>query len=363
MKKSFLRIAIYLSISFIMLCGYLLSKGFSDWGILYSFDPILIPLLSAGLFLSIQVHIFLHEMGHFLFGKLSGYRLLSFQVRHFKYSQADHRLHHIQTASPLLAGQCLMAPPRGDYAALPYRGYLLGGILANALTGAALYGSAFLMELKLGSLFVLFSLVPVWMALANLLPKAQNDGALLREASRSLPARELLFRQLELAQLIEAKVPFADLPDAYFACLKDAHYQKSFLVDYFYMVAYVRALGELDFEEADSLLLAFSTNRPVKESVYWPTYLLESLFCDALFGRIGTAEGKYIQIQAHPVLKRYWNANNRIRAAYAFFCRADIEGAKKLLGQGPADAEDSDKDTDNSIELRLYRWLKSYFEE
>ena len=301
----------------------------------------LIPLLFVGLFLSIYVHIFLHEGGHFLFGKLSGYRLVSFQVRHFKYSQADHSLHHMQTASPLLAGQCLMAPPKGDYAELPYRGYLLGGILANALTGTILYSSAFLMELKAGSLFVLFSFVPVWMALANLLPKAQNDGALLREASRSLPARRLLFQQLEMARLIEEKVPFADLPDAYFENLKDAQYQKTFLVDYFYMVAYVRALGELDFEEADSLLQTFSANRPVEESVYWPIYVMESLFCDALFGRIANAEEKYIQIQAQPLLKRYWIANNRIRAAYAFFCLTDIEATKKLLGQGPAAAQDS----------------------
>lgn len=362
MKKSFLRIASYISIAFIMLYAYLIAKGFSDWGKLLSFDPLLIPILSAGLFLSIYVHIFLHEAGHFLFGKLSGYRLVSFQVRRYKYSQADHSLHHMQTASPVLAGQCLMAPPKGDYAELPYRSYLLGGVMANALTGASLYGSAFMMELRLGFLFVLISLVPVWMALANLLPKAQNDGALLREASRSLHARKLMFRQLEMAKLIEEKVPFADLPDAYFASLKDPQYQKSFLVDYFYMVAYVRALGDLDFEEADSLLLAFSANRPVEESVYWPVYVMESLFCDALFGRIEAAKGKFVQIQTHPLLKRYWIANSRIRAAYAFFCLADIEETKKLLGQGPAVARDSSPETDASIELRLYRWLNSYFE-
>lgn len=362
MKKSFLRIAIYISITIIMLYGYLIAKGFSDWGKLLSFDPLLIPVLSVSLFLSIYVHIFLHEGGHFLFGKLSGYRLVSFQVRRYKYSQADHSLHHMQAASPVLAGQCLMAPPKGDYAELPYRGYLLGGVLANALTGATLYGTAFSMELKLGSLMVLFSLVPVLMALANLLPKAQNDGALLREASRSLHARKLLFQQLEMAQLIEEKVPFADLPDVYFENVKDAQYQKTFLVDYFYMVAYVRALGELDFEEADNLLQTFSANRPVKESVYWPIYVMESLFCDALFGRIVTAEEKHSQILVHPLLKRYWYANNRIRAAYAFFCRVDIEEAKKLLGQGPATARDSSPETDASIEIRLYRWLSSYFE-
>ncbi|PTQ86332.1 hypothetical protein C8U37_101171 [Trichococcus patagoniensis] len=362
MKKSFLRIAIHITIAFIMLYRYMIAKGFDNLGQLLSFDPILIPILLAGLFLSIYVHIFLHEGGHFLFGKLSGYRLVSFQVRRFKYSQADHSLHHMQAASPLLAGQCLMAPPNGDYAELPYRGYLLGGILANALTGAALYSSAFLMEPKVGSLFVLLSFVPVWMALSNLLPKGQNDGAVLREVSRSLPARRLLFQQLEMARLIEGKVPFADLPDAYFEDLKDAQYQKTFLVDYFYMVAYVRALGELEFEEADSLLRAFSAHRPVKESVYWPIYVMESLFCDALFGRLTNAEEKYIQIQAHPLLKRYWYANNRIRAAYAFFCRVDIEEAKKLLKQVSAGAENPPEGMDNNIEMLVIRWLNSYFE-
>jgi hypothetical protein len=157
------------------------------------------------------------------------------------------------------------------------------------------------------------------MALANLLPKGQNDGAVLREASRSLQARKLLFRQLEMAQLIEEKVPFADLPDAYFACLRDTQYQKSFLVDYFYMVAYVRALGELDFEEADNLLLTFSANRPVKESVYWPIYLMESLFCDALFGRIGTAEEKYVQIQTPAFVEKVLECKQQDKGGLCVF--------------------------------------------
>jgi hypothetical protein len=165
-----------------------------------------------------------------------------------------------------------------------------------------------------------------------------------------------------MARLIEEKVPFADFPDDYFESLNDAQYQKTFLVDYFYMVAYVRALGELEFEEADSLLQTFSANRPVKESVYWPIYVMESLFCDALFGRLANAEEKYIQIQAHPLLKRYWYANNRIRAAYAFFCRVDIEEAKKLLGQVSAAAENPSEGMDNNIEMRVSRWLNSYFE-
>lgn len=249
MKKSFLRIASHIIIAFIMVYGYLIAKGFNDWGNLSSFDPLLIPILLAFLFLSIYMHLCLHEGGHFLFGKLSGYRLVSFQVRRYKYSQADHSLHHMQTASPLLAGQCLMTPSEGDYAELPYRGYLLGGVMANALTGAALYSSAFLLELKAGSLFVLFSLVPVWMALSNLLPKGQNDGAVLREVSRSLPARKLLFQQLEMARLVEEKIPFSDLPDAYFESLNDAQYQKNFLVDYFFMVAYVRAWGNWNLKK------------------------------------------------------------------------------------------------------------------
>lgn len=126
------------------------------------------------------------------------------------------------------------------------------------------------------------------------------------------------------------KSPFCGFAGCLFRMFKG--YAECFLVDYFYMVAYVRALGELDFEEADNLLLTFSANRPVKESVYWPIYLMESLFCDALFGRIGTAEEKYVQIQTQPLLKRYWNANNRIRAAYAFFCLIDLGGNEENIG-------------------------------
>jgi len=61
-------------------------------------------------------------------------------------------------------------------------------------------------------------------------------------------------------------------------------------------------------------------------------------------------------------LKRHWFGNRRIRASYAFFCLVDVEATKKLLEQEQAAAMDPTPETDANIELRLYRWLKSYFE-
>ena len=78
----------------------------------------------------------LHEGGHYLFGKLTGYQLLSFQVKKFVYSEKNKKITYIQSGPTVIAGQCLMSPPpKGSYAEKPFKLYLLGGVMVNGLTG------------------------------------------------------------------------------------------------------------------------------------------------------------------------------------------------------------------------------------
>lgn len=307
-------------------------------------------------------HLFIHEGGHYFFGKLTGYQLISFQVKQFIYSKKIKKIAYLRSGGAALSGQCLMFPPsKGSYAEKPFKLYILGGVILNGLTGMGLYCLSFQLDPKFGLFMVLFSLLPMWMALTNSWPYGQNDGAIACQASRSVEAKELFFYQLEIAALLDEGVTFTKIPARYFLSLEEERYTKTNLVDFLYMVAYLRALGMLSFERADRLLKEFNAKRPSIKSAYWPIFALESLFCDAIFGRTQAAKEKYDLIQKQPLLKKQWDASKRIKAAYAFFVEVDMKKAKLLLKEAKLNLDGLATPADKEIEKNLIDWLQSYF--
>ncbi len=360
--KTILRALLPIIFAVALVGSYLRLTGTAIGALLSQYELYVFFILFLFLRYSWYVHLILHEGGHYLFGKLTGYRLLSFQVKKFVYSEKNKKITYIQSGPTVIAGQCLMSPPpKGSYAEKPFKLYLLGGVMVNGLTGIALYGCSYLLAPERGIILVLFSLVPLWMALSNIWPYGQNDGAIVSQASRSAEAKELLFYQLEIAALFEEGATFTELPERYFQPLEEGRYLKTNLADFVYMAAYLRALGVLDFEEADRLLQSFEANRPVARSAYWPIFAVESLFCDAVFGRKQAAQEKYAKIQNNLVLKQQWNTSKRVQAAYAFFVEVDMRRAKALLKQAKQNLDGLAMPAEKEIEKRLTEWLQGYF--
>lgn len=75
----------------------------------------------------------LHEFGHFLFGKWSGYRFVSFRVVNLVLLREDGKWRVKRFPIPGTMGQCLMVPPERPIAQIPDAWYLLGGVLMNLL--------------------------------------------------------------------------------------------------------------------------------------------------------------------------------------------------------------------------------------
>ncbi len=61
--------------------------------------------------ISIPIHVLIHEAGHLLFGKLSGYRFLSFRLFSYMWVMDEERIRFKRLTTPGIIGQCLMIPP------------------------------------------------------------------------------------------------------------------------------------------------------------------------------------------------------------------------------------------------------------
>ena len=128
----------------------------------------------------IFAHVIIHEGGHLVCGLISGWKYLSFRVGNLTLVKQDGKLKCKKTTVAGTGGQCLMIPPQCEPEKCPFFLYLLGGGLANLLTG----GLAFLAAIPLGGIaeiiLTIFGILGIGLGLSNLFPAkmsgTMNDG-------------------------------------------------------------------------------------------------------------------------------------------------------------------------------------------
>ncbi len=85
----------------------------------------------------------IHELGHLVFGLLSGYRLSYFQLFGFRIKRRNGCLSIMRRGSKRDPIQCIMVPPETNYKTIPVRLFLLGGFIMNILFILIFSGAAF----------------------------------------------------------------------------------------------------------------------------------------------------------------------------------------------------------------------------
>jgi hypothetical protein len=169
--------------------GYFLGKIIDTFD--YNFGGLEIILVWIIIFICWQVSLILHEAGHLLFGKLTGYSFLSFRYKSFtifkdergKYSFKKYGIHGT-------AGQCLMIPPKTND--LPIFWYNAGGVIVNFFL--AVIGLVFLRF----EISPLLKIIPLTLFFVNILfvmfnwlplPNVRNDGVNYKEAKKYQDSR------------------------------------------------------------------------------------------------------------------------------------------------------------------------------
>ena len=135
-------------------------------------------VLSGAVFL--YIHIILHEGGHLLFGLLTGWKFVSFRIGNQTLVKQNGKLKCKKTTVAGTGGQCLMSPPDCPPENCPFFLYLLGGGLANILSGIL----ALLIALPVNGLWEailhVFAITAIGLGLMNLFPAklsgSANDG-------------------------------------------------------------------------------------------------------------------------------------------------------------------------------------------
>lgn len=87
------------------------------------------------MFISFFLHINIHEFGHFIFGKISGYRLISYRVSIFTWNNQNGKMKFSIIKNKGYSGLCAMIPPEKKVPIYKQMLFYSGGILFNILSG------------------------------------------------------------------------------------------------------------------------------------------------------------------------------------------------------------------------------------
>jgi hypothetical protein len=177
-----------------LLIGEYLIPNIPDFEQSFGFVWFFILIMVISLFMSIAIH----ELGHFIMGRLTGYRFFSFRLFSFMIEiQPNHRLKFMMMKAPGMSGQCLMTPDENRV--MPIFWYHFGGVLFNLLFFVLAFGIFLLnysskinLWMMLTMVFNGFLAVTNWISFKNL----QNDGKNYREMKANPVSREAIQRML-----------------------------------------------------------------------------------------------------------------------------------------------------------------------
>jgi len=358
-RKTIDIIASFLIFIIAVLLGFYLGKHITNlglidivWGILF-------------FFLSLFLLIHIHELGHFFFGKLAGYKLIMYKAGPlcWKYENGHFKFELEKVKGYL--GLCMMIPPATVTDKKSNLLYYAGGILMNILTGMIALLFALLTPNISSLLFLglsIFGLLSIGMGVLNLRPSmSQNnptDGMILWSLWKGNDFVEgfiMINRmQIELSMGIRPR-DLKELTD------EDGDTAEPYIRIYKLIYLLYKAWDERDMDKVKRqanrihgmmTLVPTAVEDPVK---------FELCSAYAATGEIEKARNYYSEVQVK--LDKENDCNGfRIKAYYTWFVEKDRDTALSLCRQGLAVTEKYPLKGQAVMEEELLKQLQSTIE-
>lgn len=343
-KKKKIQWQQYIGVLFFMMigaiCGFLMITYIeSTIGDGADLSENLFTLVSQFVFMYVGffLHIIIHEGGHLIFGKLSGYTLSSFRIGSFMWLKENDTICFRRFSLSGTGGQCLMAPPEMRDGKIPVILYNLGGSLMNVITGSIFFALhvVFSEFAYLSIVFLMFSIIGFASALMNGVPMrmgtVDNDGYNAWALNRNPDAMRAFWVQMKANERISKGVRLKDMPDEWFEMPTDDAMKNS-LVATIGVFACNRLMDAHRFEEADALMTRLLCMDSGMVGLYRNLLICDQIFCEL----IAQKRDQRIRTKMSKDQKKFMKSMKtfpsviRTEYAYALLWEKDLEKAEKI---------------------------------
>ncbi|MBQ2989210.1 MAG: M50 family metallopeptidase [Clostridia bacterium] len=298
---------------------------------------VILAMLASILFMIVT-----HELGHLIFGLLTGYRFVSFRVFSFMLVKAEGKWAIRRMSIPGTGGQCLMAPPRKKNGKFPFVLYNLGGILfCGVLSLIPIIVGLSGESLDLRMILFIFGFVSFVMNLMNAIPtngkSMINDATNLKMALKSEVAQSALWNQLEYVALHAQNIRTADMPDDLFF-LPEKEELSNPLIFWQILAAVERAEDTGDYERAREIAFSALDHAKSVAPLYKGVLQIEAVYLGSLLGKeadgsLSDRTDEYLEsIQKTPAFRTFASFH-RATYAYRLLIKRDTANAEKALAE------------------------------
>lgn len=245
----------------------------------------------VALAIAFVLHIIVHEGGHLVGGLLTGYRFVSFRIFSLTLLRRDGRYIMRRFNIPGTGGQCIMLPPEGDAAKVPFVIYNAAGVAANILLTAAAIPYFFIHSADSGMFAFLLALFIViaglWTAIINGIPMKingmYNDAGNIRLMLRDMQVRRHFVLQLRAHALCQNGMRPKDFPQEWFN-IPDSGEGYGLINVVTDMFAVAREIDRADYSRARTMLTAIRDRRPTLPDIYEKEIDCELAFTSLMLG-------------------------------------------------------------------------------
>lgn len=288
------------------------------------------------LLLAVVVLVPIHELGHLVCGRLSGYRFVSFRIFNFTFIKENGRLKVKKFAVAGTGGQCLLSPPDMPDDRIPTFWYNAGGVAANILVlllslPLMFSGNPYVKEAAL--IFILTDAVLILMN-GIPLPGICNDAYNALMLGRKPEAKRGMLLQLRANALIQNGVRPKDMPPEWFIVPENMDYKNALEVSIPLMAA-SRLVDMGDYDAATEMFEELYSHRDSIMQLYVREIACELVFLYLVRGQKARAEAllgkdlrKYIE-----TYRKVMSSKERIYCAIKYYIDNEPAKAEEIYRQ------------------------------
>ena len=320
-------------------------------------SPLRVALLFLYLLAAVFININIHEFGHYIFGRLFGYKLISYRISVLSWNYENSKMKFSLMRNKGYGGLCAMIPPEHELSNLKHGLFFAGGLVLNVLTGSLFLLAASMLSGPFRDMVFISGIIAITLAAFNFLPfvSANNptDGKIIWSLILKRPFAHKLIETIKVGTQLSAGIRPRDLqmsppeiPD------------NPQIVDLMpVLYTYFKALDENSLEDI------FHYADLLEDNIqYLPSPMLPGIYYELCHtGCIANDQAKarkYYQ-KAGKILQGDKDINGlRVKAYYEYFINAKPESALKLIEDALAVVDKFPVKGQGLMEADLARTLK-----
>lgn len=295
-----------------------------------------ILIIFFSIYITMYIQLIIHELGHLIFGLISGYKFSSFRIGNIMLLKSGKKLKFKKIKIAGTAGQCLMTPPEMKDGNFPTLLYNLGGALLNLISCIFLIIIYyFVNENNLLSAIVELSIAyGIYFAAINTIPMKtgtiDNDGYNAFSLKTNKDAQQAFWIQLKLNELQSKGTRLKNMPEEWFYIPKPAAMKNS-LIATIAVLTCNRLMDQHKFDEANEKMKQILRAKTAIVGIHRNLLVCDRIYCELLNDNKTNAK-KLMTSELKNFIKSMKDYPAIIRTEYAYqtLIENNIEKANEL---------------------------------